>query len=329
MAFGRKIAPSESLSRIGNGQPHSANHHQESPNRPDEAPKALQTRERFELREARYRMEDLILPADVLREIGILKSRIENHKLIYHDWEFQKIDPVGAGSTVNFYGPPGTGKTMCAEALASHLDKKILELNYAEIESKYVGETPKNITAAFAQAKQSGALLFFDETDSILGRRLTNVTQSADHGVNVSRAVMLKQLDDFGGVVVFATNLARNFDGAFVRRILQHVCVPLPDETCRVRLWERMIMPKIPGRQAIDFAALARSSDGFSGGEIKNAVLLALSEVAARAKDHQHLSQDDLLRAVESVRRAGREIGNNQAFAVLPAANDSQSPASG
>src|SRR5712671_2993174 len=126
MAFGRKIPPSESLSQIGTVQPHSTNHHQASSNRPDEAPEALQTRERFELREPRYRIKDLILPEAVLRQIGILKSRIENHKLIYHEWEFQKIDPVGAGAAVNFYGPPGTGKTMCAEALASAMGKQIL-----------------------------------------------------------------------------------------------------------------------------------------------------------------------------------------------------------
>lgn len=71
-------------------------------------------------------------------------------------------------------------------------------------------------------------MLFFDEVDSIRGRRMTNVTQATDHGVDVSRTVLLKELDAFTGVVVFATNLARNFDGAFVRRILAHIEVLAP-----------------------------------------------------------------------------------------------------
>ena len=64
-------------------------------------------------------------------------------------------------------------------------------------------------------------MLFFDEADSILGKRLANVSQSTDHAVNVSRSVMLLELDRFDGVTVFATNLASNYDSAFVRRIRQ------------------------------------------------------------------------------------------------------------
>ena len=313
MPFGRSIPPEESLARLATAQPPVHTSKQENRGvKPPESSEELKTIERFELREPRYCLADLILPESVWQQVTLLKSRIRNHDLIYRKWGFQKIDPRGASKTVNFYGPPGTGKTMCGEALAAELKMPILEVNYAEIESKYVGETPKNIVAAFTQARQSGALLFFDEADSILGRRLTNVTQSADHGVNVSRAVMLKQLDDFEGVVVFATNLARNFDGAFVRRILQHVQIPLPDEPCRGQLWDRMLTPQVPGRQALDPVALARQSEGFSGGLIRNAVLLALSEAASRENGQQVLTQEDLLHAVQHVRRASQDIGASQ-----------------
>ena len=118
-------------------------------------------------------MQDVILPEQVRREIEILKSRIKYHDLIYHEWGFENIDPKGVNIAVCLYGPPGTGKSMCAEGLASEFGQDILEVNYAEIESKYVGETPKNIVSAFGAAKRANAILFFDEADSILGRRLT------------------------------------------------------------------------------------------------------------------------------------------------------------
>jgi ATP-dependent 26S proteasome regulatory subunit len=254
-------------------------------------------------------MEDIILPDQVRREIAILKSRIANHELIYREWGFAAIDPKGANVAVSFYGQPGTGKTMCAEALASELGLLILEINYAEIESKYVGDTPKNIVAAFRAAKKSGAALFFDEADSILGRRLTSVTQSADHGVNVSRAVMLKQLDEFDGVVIFATNLASNYDTAFVRRILQHVFVPVPDENGRLLLWQKVISAKVPGRESIDFAELARESAGLTGGLIKNAALLALAELAGQPIGERKLSASLIKTAVASVVRGTQEVG--------------------
>ncbi|HLF87599.1 MAG TPA: AAA family ATPase, partial [Anaerolineales bacterium] len=83
-----------------------------------------------------------------------------------------------------------------------------------------MGETGKNIKAAFQKSRETGALLLFDEADSILGQRLSNVRQSTDHAVNLSCSVMLLELDQFSGVTVFAINLASNYDTAFIRRIL-------------------------------------------------------------------------------------------------------------
>jgi len=303
MSFGRKISPEESIQNLSQARP------DEGDNRNPE--KSIPERvTHFEARAPKFKMEDVILPEVVRQAIEILKSRIRNHDLIYREWGFESIDPRGVNIAVSFYGQPGTGKTMCAEALASDLGQPILEVNYAEIESKYVGETPKNIIAAFRAAGQSGAILFFDEADSILGRRLTNVTQSADHGVNVSRAVMLKQLDEFEGIVIFATNLARNYDGAFVRRILQHVYVPPPDEACRLLLWKRMISPKVPGQDSVDFCALAKESSGLTGGLIKNAVLIALSELAKCPANGRVLSIDHLRKAMSGVRHAQQEVGS-------------------
>jgi hypothetical protein len=142
---------------------------------------------------------------------------------MYDDFGLGEIDPYGGRTAINLYGPPGTGKSFAADAIANELGMGIIRVSYAEIESKYVGETPKNIKAAFQKARETNALLFFDEADSVLGRRLTSVTQSTDHAVNVSRSVMLLELDRFSGVTVFATNLAVNYDPAFVRRILGHI----------------------------------------------------------------------------------------------------------
>jgi SpoVK/Ycf46/Vps4 family AAA+-type ATPase len=307
-SFGRAIPPEKSIQNLTTASPGTNS----NPKKSTDAMGKLAT---FESRKPKFSMEEVILPASVRQEITTLKSRITNHELIYRQWGFEAIDKKGVNMAVNLYGPPGTGKTMCAEALAADFGKPILEVNYAEIESKYVGDTPKNIVAAFRAAKQDNALLFFDEADSILGRRLTNVTQSADHGVNASRSVMLKQLDEFDGIVVFATNLARNYDGAFVRRILMHVFVAPPDESCRLLLWRKMISSKVPGAHAVDFAALARESDGLTGGLIKNATLLALSELAEQPCSERRFSTDHVRRAMGTVRRAHQEVGSSPIFA--------------
>src|SRR5699024_10413971 len=144
---------------------------------------------------------------------------------------------------------------------AHALGQKMIDVNYAEIESKYVGDTSKNIVLAFETAKEENALLFFDEADSILGKRLTDVRQSADHSVNTSRSVMLKQLEAFEGVVVFASNMAKNYDGAFVRRILGHVEFELPDQPTRIRLWERYLLDTLPLADDVHAESIATFCD--------------------------------------------------------------------
>lgn len=258
----------------------------------------------FEARKPLYRLEDVVLNDEVKEQIDVLRSRIANHRLLYEEWGLAKIDPQGTHISVSFYGPPGTGKTMCAEALAAELGVDIIEVSYAEIESKYVGETGKNIRAAFQQASQANALLFFDEADAILGARMSNVTQAADHAVDVARAVMLKELDAFEGVVAFATNKFGKYDAAFLRRILQHVEVPLPDAATRERLWRQLTTPQIPGRETLNWQELAENSDGMSGGEIKNAIVTACSEAAMRPE--KKISQELLLKATRRVLESKR-----------------------
>jgi SpoVK/Ycf46/Vps4 family AAA+-type ATPase len=258
---------------------------------------------------------ELVVPDAVLARIDTALSRIRFHEVLYRDRNLQKVDPRGSRVAINLYGPPGTGKSLYAEAIAHNLGRPLIRVNYAEIESKYVGETPKNITAAFRKAREARAVLFFDEADLILGRRLTQVTQSADHGVNVSRSVMLLQLDHFDGVVLFATNLARNYDAAFVRRILAHIEFSLPDEACRLRLWQLLLPAEVPVAADLAPGWLARESAGLSGGDILNVVITAASRAVQRAGEARRVCQWDVVEEVERLRRAKRAIG-------LPAAGE-------
>ena len=223
-------------------------------------------------------------------ELDSIISFLSNEDFLFNDWGLSNVFKK-KGVAVNFYGEPGTGKTMCVEAMASKFHLQIIEVNYAQIESRYVGETPKNIVAAFNKAKKANAILFFDEADSLLGSRMINVTQAADHGVNVSRAVMLKQLDDFEGLVFFCTNLAKNYDFAFVRRILFHLNFPVPDIKLRTRLWEKILPQDLPGKNKLNINTLAKLSKNFTGSDIKNAILIASSIAVQRNIKEKNLNE--------------------------------------
>jgi len=231
---------------------------------------------------ARYNFDQIILPVALRDEIMSALNIIEHQDLIYERWGFKEVDPIPR-SILNFHGAPGTGKTMCAHAIANHLHKPLLSLNYAEIESKFVGEAPKNLQKAFDVAREQDCVLFFDEADSFLGRRIHNVQQGADQALNSLRSQMLILLEEHQGVVIFATNLVSNFDPAFESRILKHLHFELPNQQTRTAILRKLLPPRLPIDHEFtddELFQLNADTDGLSGREIKNAVLSMLTQNA-------------------------------------------------
>ena len=86
------------------------------------------------------------------------------------------------------------------------------------IVSKWMGETEKNLAAAFDAAERTQAVLFLDEADALFGTR-TEITDAHDRYANLETAYLLQRLDTFDGLLVLATNLRHNIDPAFIRRM--------------------------------------------------------------------------------------------------------------
>lgn len=224
---------------------------------------------------------DVILPPQTRRTLDEALAQVRNHNLIFGRWGLGERHATGLGLAFNFAGPPGTGKTICAEAIAHALGMKLLVVNYAEAESMWVGETPKNIAGAFRAAVEQNAVLFFDEADSIAARRSAAGGIPYEREANLTVNVLLRELEAFNGIVIFATNLAANFDPAFERRIRTHVPFDMPGREEREQIWRVQIHPKkTPLADDVNFRDLAERYE-VSGGDIKNAVLKAASAAAA------------------------------------------------
>lgn len=245
-----------------------------------------------------YSLDKMILSDSVRSELNKTILLIQNQKQIYNEWGFSEIDP-NPKCVINFYGPPGTGKTMAAHSIATAVGKKILILNYSDIESKYVGEAPKNLIKAFNVAKETDSILFFDEADSFLGSRIRNVQQSSDQAINSLRSQMLMQLEIFNGTVIFATNLLENYDKAFESRIIRNVEFELPNEQLRKELIKRMIPSKAPKEENLfdtDFLnELSNLINGFSPREIKN---LSLEVLVTVIEENKTIISKDVIRKV-------------------------------
>jgi SpoVK/Ycf46/Vps4 family AAA+-type ATPase len=197
------------------------------------------------------------------------------HDLYFREWVLAERHKTGLGLAFHFAGAPGTGKTICAEALAYTLDRKLLVVRYAELESRWVGQTAKHVASVFRAAERQDAVLFFDEADAIAGRRFTTMQAAVEREVNSVVNVLLHELETFPGVIIFATNLAANMDPAFERRIRTHILFEMPDVDARERIWQVQLHPrKTPLADDVNFRALAEAYPR-SGGDIKNAVLKA------------------------------------------------------
>jgi SpoVK/Ycf46/Vps4 family AAA+-type ATPase len=268
--------------------------------------------------------DDVVLPAATRRALDGALAQVTQHDLVFNRWGLGERHPTGLALAFNFAGPPGTGKTICAEAIAQSLGRRLLLVRYAELESMWMGETPKNIAAIFRTARDEGSVLFFDEADAIAARRSTAMDQGMQRESNTVVSVLLQELEAYDGVVIFATNLAANFDPAFERRIRTHVLFEMPGEAERAQIWRVQLHPsRTPLAADVDFQSLARRYE-VSGGDIRNAVLKAALMAAAEpvADSAKRITQQHFEASMEEVISAKRvmqqSVFADEALALPP-----------
>lgn len=246
-----------------------------------------------------YDMSRLIVPEETRQHLLLASQVVALERQVFDEWGIRSIEPFPR-SALNFHGAPGTGKSLAAHAIASHLNCNILLASYAQIESMYHGEGPKNVEAVFRAAERENALLFIDEADSLLSKRLTNVTQGSEQAINSMRSQLLICMERFRGVVVFATNLVENYDKAFETRV-RSIEFILPDRECRRRIWDAHIPAQLPVHRDVNFDKLAEI-EGLCGREIRNAVVDAAMQAAAHSQSC--VTQKDFLDAADRVMKS-------------------------
>lgn len=238
--------------------------------------------------------DQLVLPQIVVQRLKQITSAIRHRYLIYEEWGFEERLASGKGLLVLFSGPSGTGKTMTAGVMARELRLDLYKIDLSSIVSKYIGETEKNLDRIFRAAECSNAILFFDEADALFGKR-SEVKDAHDRYANIEVSYLLQKIEDHDGPVILATNLTKNIDDAFARRMHFVVRFSLPDEAEREQLWRGMVPKQAPLDQAVDFPFLAVQFP-FAGGDIRNIVLDAAFRAA---EDGKVITMPHLLKAIE------------------------------
>ncbi len=223
--------------------------------------------------------DDLVLPPATLARLREIAAAVANRELVQHVWGMGRLSAAPDGLAALFQGPPGTGKTMAASVIAQGLGLDLYRVDLATVVSKYIGETEKNLDRIFQAARGSNAVLLFDEADALFGKR-SEVKDAHDRYANLEIAYLLQRMEEHDGPVILATNLAKNLDQAFTRRLHYVVEFPRPDTAARERLWRAMLAPPLPTAPEVDHALLAQRFE-LTGGQIRKSALEAAFAAAA------------------------------------------------
>lgn len=252
-----------------------------------------------------YEWSDLVLEATARSEVDDILAWQQHETTLMRDWQLaRRLKP---GYRALFHGPPGTGKTLTACLIGKATGRPVYRTDLSRVVSKWIGETEKNLANLFERAEHTGMILFFDEADSLFGKR-TETRTANDRAANQQIAYLLQRIEDFPGLVILASNLRSNLDEAFSRRFETIVTFPLPDSEQRLRLWEDSFRDK-PYRLAtdVDLKRLARDHE-LSGGSIVNVLRYACLKAVAR--DPQTILQADLVAGVRrELRKDGKFVG--------------------
>jgi SpoVK/Ycf46/Vps4 family AAA+-type ATPase len=249
----------------------------------------------------RHRWTDIVLPPNALGQLRELCAHVKHRQTVFSDWGFDRKLSLGKGICALFCGPSGVGKTMAVEVVAHELQLEVFKIDLANVVSKYIGETEKNLAKVFEEAEASNSILFFDEADALFGKR-SEVKDAHDRYANIEINYLLQRMEEFEGLVIMASNLRKNIDDGFFRRMQFVVEFPFPDVAHRYRIWKQHFPAEAPAADDIDFSCLATKFN-LSGGNIKNVVVNA---AFLAAEDGQPIGMQHVIRAT---RREYEKLG--------------------
>jgi SpoVK/Ycf46/Vps4 family AAA+-type ATPase len=225
----------------------------------------------------RFENEVVILPPKQEQQFSEHVKAMRSLTEVHYVWGTAKAMNE-SGISVLFAGPPGTGKTMAAEVLAIKLGLPMFRIDLSQVVNKYIGETEKNLKRVFDAADISDMILFFDEADSLFGKR-TEVSDAHDRYANLEISYLLERMERFKGLAILATNRKKDLDEAFLRRLRYIIDFPLPATEQRRRIWQQVVPPNADSSE-LDFDFLAKQFP-LAGGNIRSIVFNACLQAAA------------------------------------------------
>ena len=236
---------------------------------------------------------DVVLNEQTLQQIRELEAWLAYGQTMLYDWGMKK--KLKLGYRALFHGPSGTGKTLTASLLGKYTGKDVYKIDISMVVSKFIGETEKNLANLFARAENKDWILFFDEADALFGKR-TNVRDAHDKYANQEVSYLLQRVENYGGLVILASNFKSNIDEAFIRRFQSIVHFPMPTAQERLHLWQLAFPEQVTLANDVDLTELSATYE-LTGADILNVV----QHCCLKALQHDRLTitQEAVLQAIK------------------------------
>lgn len=250
--------------------------------------------------------DDIVLPKEDLNTLKEITMQVKYRSKVYNEGGFAKKQSRGLGISVLFSGESGTGKTMAAEVIANDLNLDLYRIDLSQIKNKFVGESEKNIKKVFDSFEDGGAILLFDEADSLFGKR-GEVQDSHDSHKNFQIGYLLQRMENFNGLAILTTNMKNAIDKAFERRIRFSVNFERPNLQHRRKIWEKAF-PNQAWVNGVDYKKLALAN--IPGGNIKN---IAMNAAFLAASEDSKIGMNHLLQATKNeYKKVDRHLSNSE-----------------
>ncbi len=202
-------------------------------------------------------------------------------------------------------GLPGTGKTLLARAVAGEAGVPFFSLSASEFIEAIVGVGASRVRDLFAQAKAAApAIIFIDELDAIGRARGGGAALGGHDEREQTLNQILTEMDGFSGsegvIVIASTNRPEVLDSALLRpgRFDRRVTVNPPDQTGR-RLILDVHTRGVPLAGDVDLQAIAASTPGMVGADLRNLVNEAALTAARRS--HERVQLADFTDSLEKI----------------------------
>ena len=237
-----------------------------------------------------FSIDQVVLPPDRVQQLTEIVEHVRLAQQVLDGWKFREQLPYGRGVSALFFGASGTGKTMAAMGIARELGIQILRLDLSRVVSKYIGDTEKNLDRVFTDAQSSGAAILIDEADALFGKR-SEVKDAHDRYANIEVAYLLQRMEAFDGLAILTTNMKKNLDQAFTRRLRFMIEFPRPDADAREQIWRQCLPEESHEISDREFRQLARRID-LTGGQIRQTTLRAafIAAAAGRRINIEHIA---------------------------------------